>query len=196
MTLLGCFLDVEMPAAYRNATLSKNALAVVCQNPLVLTLMGSPGTGKTFTAWAMYAALRKRQVMGWTEAVIEDLRTREWVQWVGDDGRHRNTDAWMRIVNEAEVTRHRFDHAWLDKVAHHPSWLIVDDIGFRRPDDWMIEAAYVISGTRIENRKHTVYTTNLTADEMRQQYSAAIASRIMSGVVLDTSGIDRRLVEQ
>ena len=71
--------------------------------------------------------------------------------------------------------------------------LIIDDIGAERVTDWVRERMVSIINTRVSNNLTTIYTSNLSPEELRGELGDRIASRILgsSQVVEITSG-DRR----
>ena len=71
--------------------------------------------------------------------------------------------------------------------------LIIDDIGAERVTDWVRERMVSIINTRVSNNLTTIYTSNLSPEELRGELGDRIASRVLgsSQVVEITSG-DRR----
>ena len=71
--------------------------------------------------------------------------------------------------------------------------LIIDDIGAERVTDWVRERMVSIINTRVSNNLTTIYTSNLSPEELRSELGDRIASRVLgsSQVVEITSG-DRR----
>ena len=71
--------------------------------------------------------------------------------------------------------------------------LIIDDIGAERVTDWVRERMVSIINTRVSNNLTTLYTSNLSPEELRSELGDRIASRVLgsSQVVEITSG-DRR----
>lgn len=74
--------------------------------------------------------------------------------------------------------------------------LVLDDIGVEKVTDWVAEKLYEIVDARY-GAKATIYTTNLTGDEMSKKLSLAISSRVYGvETVLILEGNDRRLRKQ
>ena len=71
--------------------------------------------------------------------------------------------------------------------------LIIDDIGAERVTDWVRERMVSIINTRVANNLTTIYTSNLSPEELRGELGDRIASRVLgsSQIVEITSG-DRR----
>ena len=68
--------------------------------------------------------------------------------------------------------------------------LIIDDIGAERVTDWVRERMVSIINTRVSNNLTTIYTSNLSPEELRSELGDRIASRVLgsSQVVEITSG--------
>ena len=68
--------------------------------------------------------------------------------------------------------------------------LIIDDIGAERVTDWVRERMVSIINTRVSNNLTTIYTSNLSPEELRGELGDRIASRVLgsSQVVEITSG--------
>ena len=194
----------DLPVEYRNAELSDDMRAILSEWNPVVALVGPPGTGKTRICWAALRVARLKQankILG-----IEDKAQ---MNYVGHG--HESRAAWVKrtlskvirndrvkIISEvADIRRHRHDRDWLDEIA---KWgtdrhlLCVDDIGFTgKADDWVMEAIYHLANVRRANALPTLYTSNLSPDDMRNVFGAAISSRILGGVMIPVSGADRRL---
>lgn len=56
--------------------------------------------------------------------------------------------------------------------------LLIDDIGTENPTDWVMEKLYMIIDHRVEHQKSSIFTTNLTGDEMIYRLGGALTSRI------------------
>lgn len=134
-----------------------------------LLLIGPAGTGKTTVLWALHRKL----------VTSDDY-------WEGPP---------VYIVSECNgISRCRYDWDTLDELAALEGVLCVDDIGYKKPCEWMIQAAYHLSTERRAHKRRTIWTTNLTREALTEQYGAAIHSRISGGHVLNTGGEDKRLV--
>lgn len=68
--------------------------------------------------------------------------------------------------------------------------LIIDDIGAERVTDWVRERMVSIINTRVSNNLTTIYTSNLSPEELRSELGDRIVSRVLgsSQVVEITSG--------
>ncbi len=198
VTFTASDLDHSIPPQYVSAQLLP-ALKVELNKDATKTvlLVGAPGTGKTYQAWAMLRANRRRfsgHLIGkqWTKKYYpsDDIPAIR-AYWARSLMREDN----VSIISESnDILRHRYDRDWLATKAAYEWWLVVDDIGFnRKPTDWQLEAIYCLANERWSNGLRTLWTTNLEPDELKDVYSPAIASRLLSGSVLRMSGGDRRL---
>ena len=71
--------------------------------------------------------------------------------------------------------------------------LIVDDIGAERVTEWVRERMVSIINTRSSNGLCTIYTSNLSPEELKAELGDRIASRVMgSSKVVEISGGDWR----
>lgn len=200
---LGGLYD-DLPVEYRDAELSDDMRAILSEWNPVVALVGPPGTGKTRICWAALRAIRLKQANK-----ILGIEGKAQMNYAGHG--YESRDAWVtrmlrkvaqgdrvRIISEvADIRRHRHDRDWLDDIS---KWgtdrhlLCVDDIGFTgKADDWVMEAIYHLANVRRANALPTLYTSNLSPDDMRNVFGTAISSRILGGVMIPVSGADRRL---
>ena len=186
------FYLAGIPPEYHGATLMPGLQAVLKGKPSAAYLHGAPGTGKTHQAWAM--------VLHWRRRIFADHYRRA-DQWESGreclDRMERDRDALPRrvliITESADLRRHRHDREWLDGVAKHAGWLVVDDIGFTAPDTWVIEAVYHLANERRAWKRPTLWTSNLTPAELATTFSPAIASRLSGDQIVTMGGHDRRV---
>lgn len=71
--------------------------------------------------------------------------------------------------------------------------LILDDLGAEFDSRFNVSTLYSLINTRINMRKSTIISTNLTAAEMKKRYGDSITSRLYSMETLDFVGRDLRL---
>ena len=197
-------LDANVPEEYRDAELADDMRNILKEWNPVVALVGPPGTGKTRICWA---TLRRARLCQATKIFgIQDAAQRNY-----EGAGYESRDTWVKrtlgkvirndrvkIISEvADIRRHRHDRDWLDEIAKwgaEKHLLCVDDIGFTgKADDWVMEAIYHLANVRRANALPTLYTTNLSPDDMRNVFGAAISSRILGGVMIPVSGVDRRL---
>jgi DNA replication protein DnaC len=156
-----------VPAEYAKAEVSPALKALNGTPWQSVLLIGPAGTGKTSQLWAVV----RRSVTG--------------REWEGEQAAH--------LISEcADVDRYRYDWDWLMAWSKFPGVLCVDDLGYRKPHDWTIQAVYQIATYRRAHKLRVIWTTNLDRDRLAESYGGPIASRLTGGVVIDTGGADRR----
>lgn len=71
--------------------------------------------------------------------------------------------------------------------------LIIDDIGAERVTEWVRERMVSIINTRVSNNLATIYTSNLSPMELKEELGDRISSRVLgSSQVVEITGGDRR----
>ena len=71
--------------------------------------------------------------------------------------------------------------------------LIIDDIGSEKLTEWVRERIVSIIHTRVSNGLSTIYTSNLSPEELKAEMGDRISSRILGGAcVVEITGADRR----
>jgi DNA replication protein DnaC len=71
--------------------------------------------------------------------------------------------------------------------------LIIDDLGSEKLTEWVRERIVSIIHTRVSNGLSTIYTSNLSPDELRQEMGDRIASRVLGcSQIVEITGADRR----
>lgn len=68
-----------------------------------------------------------------------------------------------------------------------------DDVGLRAPTDAMYDIWYEVVNRR--KRLPTIFTGNLSPEDLHKVYDARIASRLTEGTVIELAGKDRRLAK-
>lgn len=138
---------------------------------------GIQGCGKTSAVACMYRSFKghARWIL-LEEFVRQVLRCRK-------DGRveifsaatgesfWRTETQWMKLVSQSDL-------------------LCVDDIGLRPPTEAAYEVVFNLINSRLGRK--TIYTSNLPPDKFAQVYGRRIASRVLSGMVIETTGVDQR----
>ena len=72
--------------------------------------------------------------------------------------------------------------------------LIIDDIGAERVTEWVRERVVSIINTRVSNNLVTIYTSNLSPEELKEELGDRISSRVLgSSQVIEITGGDRRV---
>jgi DNA replication protein DnaC len=160
----------KIPAEYAKAKLTPHIKPLMQPGWTTLLLIGPAGTGKTTVLWGLHKALTTGKEFA---------------------GQHP-----VHVISEcADIDRYRYEWDWLEDWAKFPGRLCVDDIGYRKPTDWTYRAIYHLTNYRRQFQLKTIWTTNLTTEQLTEYYGAAIASRLMGGVVFQTGGADKRIVK-
>lgn len=187
--------ETGIPIEYQAATLPAKLRTILAEEPISVALIGPPGTGKTWLCWGIIRDHRQRQVrrlMDEGEVPERNERPAHFLHRMVE--RVTSSDRAMIISESAHIRRHRHDREWLDGIARWYGLLCIDDIGFTgKADDWVVESIYHIANERRAAGKKTLYTSNLSADEMRSVFGAAVSSRILGGSIVPINGADRRL---
>lgn len=72
--------------------------------------------------------------------------------------------------------------------------LIIDDIGAERVTEWVAERMVSIINRRSSNGLCTIYTSNLSPEQLKEKLGDRIASRVLGGSqIIEIKGGDRRL---
>ena len=190
-----------VPHEFRGAKLPDGIRTMLNRRPKTLALVGPPGTGKTRILWAMVHSMRSlsmRDLIG-TELIRQEVadgdysaRRQSYRESIEDELSRRDG---MEIITEsADIRAKRFDRLALSGWAYDTRWLAVDDIGCVEPNEWVREALYFLANERRSAGLHTVWTSNLSIQQLRDTFGAAIASRILGGEVIEIGGDDRRLI--
>lgn len=71
--------------------------------------------------------------------------------------------------------------------------LIIDDIGAEKPSEWVRERLLSFINTRVSNGLSTIYTSNLSLEELEAKMGSRVVSRIKGSTKeIQLSGSDRR----
>lgn len=133
---------------------------------LILTMFGGPGSGKTTQLWAV----------------------QQYCTQIAKAYSHR-----CHVMSEChDIDRHRYSEAWLEAWCNFPGILCIDDIGYKKPNEWNIQALYAILNIRAENKRKTMVTTNHDKKKITELYGEPIASRLFRDVVIDAGTTDMR----
>ncbi len=97
------------------------------------------------------------------------------------------------IVSECmDISRNWKDHELVNELIRYEGILCVDDLGYTKPSEWCKDVVYTIATERLKHALRTVWSTNLSKDALTEQYSSAIASRLLGGIVHSGKGEDKR----
>ncbi len=198
--------DVEatLPAEYRKAISLPEISAAVANALGSVLIIGPPGTGKTYQ---LYGLLRDRRMLAARHLIEQGERVQYYRAtsgaWRVEPGREWSAkhiraiiarDSMVIISESSDIRAARYDRERLSAWCVNQRLLAIDDIGCVRPSDWVLEAVYEITTQRRKNGLQTIYTTNLTPDQLRESFGGAIASRLLGGVVVEMDGNDRRIL--
>lgn len=79
------------------------------------------------------------------------------------------------------------------EMVRYCNLLIVDDIGSERLTDWVRERLVSIMHNRVSNGLSTIYTSNLSPEELTSEMGDRIASRVLgTAQIVEITGSDRR----
>jgi DNA replication protein DnaC len=70
---------------------------------------------------------------------------------------------------------------------------IFDDVGAQNLTPYVIDAWYIIIDRRYRNNQKTIFTSNLTIEEISDRMTDRIGSRLASGLIFNMGNRDRRL---
>ena len=74
-----------------------------------------------------------------------------------------------------------------------PGVLILDDLGAEQLSQTSSAFLYAVLDGRWANNKKTIFTSNLTPEQIIQRYGDKIASRVLSGRQVEFTGSDKRV---
>ncbi len=121
-----------------------------------LFFTGRTGLGKTFFSTSVASALAGRGFAVAVGSVADLLRNIE------NDQFGRSDNNTMELLLEADM-------------------LIIDDLGTEFKTPFNDSAIYSILNSRINQRKHTIISTNMSIEQLNARYNEQIASRIIGG---------------
>lgn len=124
-----------------------------------LFLFGAFGTGKTGLALSI---LRRRLEGGqpglyYALADLLDRLRRTYDRARGEEG--ESAEQIVRQLQDVDL-------------------LVLDDLGAERPTDWALEKLFQVVDGRMRNERETIYTSNLTTDELADRLGRRIVERI------------------
>lgn len=179
---VGLLERLRVPKKYlavKRETVLHPAIAGWRGEPWCVTLLGNAGTGKTWQAVrllaAVYAADERRFVWSKHRSFYVD-----WSTAIEQIKREFSTD-------ERGVT---FDELCRAEL------LLIDDFGAERETAFSLDQASLILRARYNEQRPTILTSNLPSLEPIAAAEPRIASRLFEGVVLPIEGRDRRRLPQ
>ena len=155
----------------------KNCLENFCINPYgFILLSGRNGTGKSFSARAVYDRLARFKLPAYDHDdalfITQVELNLQWSKQMQSNG----------------------DCLYLLDQLSNTKLLVLDDVGTRTPSEAFMDFLYAISDARFKNKDKvgTIITTNLTSSSMREKFGDAFVSRVASGCCFRLEGEDRR----
>ncbi len=137
-----------------------------------LLFRGGTGTGKTYYAVALLRAEMARGRTG-CFAVVPEVLDRVRAAYGEPDN---DADGMLRALEGVDL-------------------LVLDDLGAERPTDWVLERLYLLVNARMLALRQTIYTTNLSPDDLIRRFGTRLMSRIAGSVqTVCFAGPDRRLL--
>lgn len=151
---------------------------VVTRKSTGLYIYGGVGTGKTYMIFAMVNRLK--QMIG-----ESPYRLAETVQvW--------NT---TELISRIRETFDRPSDVFVPELLEYKGILVLDDVGSEKPSEWVTEQLYRIINRRYEEALPTVYTSNLTIEELDDRIGERSVSRIVGSCrIVELTGNDKRLI--
>jgi len=169
---INSILKVYSDCSLKTLDQKQNDAKGFLDHPGPLLLQGECGTGKTYF---MFTLIR------------EIFETKK---------RHISEVLFMRAKNlsdkmEEEFKKYGSTHGVIERVVEAP-YLFIDDFGVQGKGDRMERDFYEIVDVRMGNMQPTVFSTNLTDEEIRDTFGARIHSRLKVCEKLLFNGEDRR----
>lgn len=138
----------------------------------ICCITGPAGTGKTHMAVAT---------------------TLRWIAARGYGARFLVVPEWLQEIKGGFGSG---DSSTLLFRAQRAKLLVMDDLGAELATDWVQDTVYSVINHRYNEMLPTVVTTNLNLSELSSKYHDRLASRLASGLVVNTKQLpDRRLEE-
>lgn len=131
---------------------------------------------------------------GKTHLAISILRT---VIEKGHSGKFLMVPRWLDQIR-ASFNRKYDDQPTTDEVAAEfkfPGLLVVDDIGSENPSEWVREQIFLGVDERYTNMLPTIFTSNLTPEELEDRLGKRTVSRIIEmcdGVLVEAADYRKR----
>lgn len=137
-----------------------------------LVLIGEPGTGKTYTAYAVLRAVVIAAVKAGKPVYFKAVR-------------HPDFNDMLRPKQDGS-----HEHA-LDPYLS-AELLLFDDIGAGKQSDWTADSLYRLVDHRWSEDLPTIYTTNASQGQLATAVGERIVSRLSDATMVLLNGPDRR----
>lgn len=155
-----------------------------------VTLQGPTGTGKSCCAAVVLNRVLEREERKATEEDREPVPPLWW-SWprLCDVLVQCRRDGFA-MVEGTVGDKFAMHEADLWRMLRHPRFVVVDEIGTRVANEVRLEAMWQLLEAR--GRLPTLFTTNLTLQEVPRVFDARVLSRLSAGTWIEVRGQDRR----
>ena len=170
------FNSFHCPPGHRSALTAAKTVATSSLSSQGIFLTGPNGTGKTHLAVSIL---------------------REFILYHSDSCRFIKIPPLLFEVKQAFKSNHYDSEDLLIKRFLNYDLLILDEIGVEKATPWALQTLYLIIDGRSSNLKKTVFTSNLTLQDIEDNIDARFASRIVEMCkVVKVDGGDYRLLSK
>lgn len=143
-----------------------------------LYLTGEVGCGKSLLAACM---------------MLESIK----LTTIEQEGPMVNTHLFVTVPDLLNKIRQSFDEEtpfdWIT-IYSEADFLVLDDLGAQKDTDWVVDNLYRLINYRYEYMKSTIFTSNLSLEELEHGLGERISSRINEmGPVFTMKGKDYRI---
>lgn len=129
---------------------------------------GDIGTGKTYSAWAVWKIIKANSI----QSIMVNV---------------------PKLLYDIRESYRSNQKANLDDFIACPV-LILDDLGSEKVTEWVEESLYILINTRYEQMRRTFFTSNLNLDAIAERVGDRISSRIFEMCdIIELRGDDKRL---
>lgn len=178
-----------IPKRYRDARASHlhpeiaRLISSWAETKEALLILGPTGSGKTWTA---AVAVRL-----WVRSSAEKYEADRKAAGRFSGGYY----AEIRWENVPDLAREMRD--WDSSAEAHArvtncTLLVLDDLGAEKDSEFLSERIYAVVSHRYDREEPIIVTSNVSAEALNEQWPR-LASRLLSGTVIELSGEDRRL---
>ena len=141
-------------------------------------ITGPVGVGKTYTAKEVLQGYQAEYL----DEVADDVSARPAKELFGfySCGQVALRSRISRVANEL------FDEMVSKRVV------VLDDLGAFKSSDYTIDVIYLVIDERLNRKKTTIVTSNLSLEEVADRVDDRLASRLSSFKLIEMKGEDRR----
>jgi hypothetical protein len=122
--------------------------------------------------------------------------------FVGGPGSRKTTQLWtirrvcskrVHIMSEAmDIDMNRFSVEHIRAWSEFPGILCIDDVGYKKPNEWNLQVLYCILTHRRAHGLKTILTTNHNEAKIKELYDDRISSRMFSEPPINVGDDDYR----